>query len=314
MANPCITVYQYTSFDRLPHVYQLMIIIAIAEGILTDNPHLVLLFYLAQLFLRELIKSHRLVQVIPMDMSGYYENRAGPSNLGNVISQILLCKQITPDFNQEELCSITKDSQEIARILQELQEFMPQQESYLGRYRYQPTRVPMTTNNRPHDRNQRTLASETSARIIIQKHGPPVLRVTAQLPMNADITAAERAIRWIMQPHAVPSGVHLCLQATTTSHPAFGRCTITTKNGRFPFENPPTYSKTGNGHISSTMHHPVLVESSVQTHCSVTSSTGSGNEASFDVAESKRPAETGTIHHRHASGFPFRLTKAAATR
>lgn len=61
------------------------------------------------------------------------ENRAGPSNLGNVISQILLCKQITPDFNQEELCSITKDSQEIARILQDLQEFMPQQETYLGK-------------------------------------------------------------------------------------------------------------------------------------------------------------------------------------
>lgn len=68
-----------------------------------------------------------------MDMSGYYENRAGPSNLGNVISQILLCKQITPDFNQEELCSITKDSQEIAKILSELQEFMPQQETFLGK-------------------------------------------------------------------------------------------------------------------------------------------------------------------------------------
>lgn len=45
---------------------------AVAEGILTDNPHLVLLFYLSQLFLRELIKSHRLIQVIRMDMSGYY--------------------------------------------------------------------------------------------------------------------------------------------------------------------------------------------------------------------------------------------------
>lgn len=107
---------------------------AVAEGILTDNPHLVLLFYLSQLFLRELIKSYRLIQVIPMDMSGYYENRAGPSNLGNVISQILLCKQITPDFNQEELCSITKDSQEIAKILSEMQEFMPQQETYLGEF------------------------------------------------------------------------------------------------------------------------------------------------------------------------------------
>ncbi|XP_055680521.1 regulator of G-protein signaling 7-binding protein isoform X1 [Lutzomyia longipalpis] len=106
---------------------------AVSEGIVTDNPHLVLLFYLSQLFLRELIKSYRLVQVIPMDMSGYYENRAGPSNLGNVISQILLCKQITPDFNQEELCSINKDSQEIAHLLAEMQEFMPQQEIYLER-------------------------------------------------------------------------------------------------------------------------------------------------------------------------------------
>ncbi|XP_061402007.1 uncharacterized protein LOC133337820, partial [Musca vetustissima] len=86
---------------------------------------------MAQLFLRELVKSYRLIQVVPMDMSGYYENRAGPSNLGNVISQILLCKQITPDFNQEELCSITKDSQDIALLLSEMQEFMPKHETYL---------------------------------------------------------------------------------------------------------------------------------------------------------------------------------------
>lgn len=45
---------------------------AVADGILSDNPHLVLLFYLAQLFLRELFKSYRLIQVVPMDMSGYY--------------------------------------------------------------------------------------------------------------------------------------------------------------------------------------------------------------------------------------------------
>lgn len=43
-----------------------------ADGILTDNTNLVLLFYLAQLFLRELIKSYRLLQVVPMDMSSYY--------------------------------------------------------------------------------------------------------------------------------------------------------------------------------------------------------------------------------------------------
>lgn len=52
--------------------------------------------------------------------------------MGNVISQILLCKQITPDFNQEELCSIAKDSQEIAKILKEMQEYMPKQENNLG--------------------------------------------------------------------------------------------------------------------------------------------------------------------------------------
>lgn len=60
------------------------------------------------------------------------DNRAGPSNLGNVISQILLCKQITPDFHQEELCSIDKDSQEISKIIKEMQEYMPKQENNLG--------------------------------------------------------------------------------------------------------------------------------------------------------------------------------------
>lgn len=62
----------------------------------------------------------------------------GPSNLGNVISQLLLCKQINPDFHSEELCSITKDSQEIAKLLSEMQEYMPKQEAYLGKLRASP--------------------------------------------------------------------------------------------------------------------------------------------------------------------------------
>ncbi|GBP66684.1 hypothetical protein EVAR_79039_1 [Eumeta japonica] len=60
------------------------------------------------------------------------ENRAGPSNFGNVISQILLCKQITPDFNQEELCSIAKDTQDITRIVNDMQEYLPQHDNHLG--------------------------------------------------------------------------------------------------------------------------------------------------------------------------------------
>lgn len=121
-----------TVVDACRHTSQLLlpqVRSAVAEGIPADNPHFVLLFFIAQLFLRELAKCHRLVQVIPMDMTGYYENRPGPSNLGNVISQILLCKQITPDFRQEELYSITKDSQDVRRMVQDMQEFMPQQEN-----------------------------------------------------------------------------------------------------------------------------------------------------------------------------------------
>ncbi|CAH0724766.1 unnamed protein product, partial [Brenthis ino] len=94
-----------------------------------DQPQLVLLYFMSQLLLRELAKCHRLVQLVPMDMTSYYENRAGPSNFGNVISQILLCKQITPDFNQEELCSIAKDTQDITRIVSEIQEYLPQHEN-----------------------------------------------------------------------------------------------------------------------------------------------------------------------------------------
>ncbi|XP_053960293.1 uncharacterized protein LOC128864576 [Anastrepha ludens] len=124
----CVDTCKHTGQIILPQVKS-----AMEDGMLAENPHLVLLFYLVQLFLRELLKSYRLVQVVPMDMSGYYENRAGPSNLGNVMSQILLCKQITPDFNQEELCSIAKDSHEIGMLLTELQEYMPQNESYLER-------------------------------------------------------------------------------------------------------------------------------------------------------------------------------------
>ena len=53
--------------------------------------------------------------------------------IGNALSQLLLCKQITPDFHAEELNSISKDSKEIAKLLTEMQEFLPRQEVYLGK-------------------------------------------------------------------------------------------------------------------------------------------------------------------------------------
>ena len=58
------------------------------------------------------------------------ENRAGPSNLGSVFSQIILCKQLAPDFNQEELRSIRKDAEDLQHLIDAMQEFMPMEESY----------------------------------------------------------------------------------------------------------------------------------------------------------------------------------------
>ncbi|XP_032684980.1 uncharacterized protein LOC116850603 isoform X1 [Odontomachus brunneus] len=127
MRRNCVEACKHTSQLVLPHVQS-----AIDVGIPVDSPNLVLLFYVAQLFLRELHKSKNLIQIVPMDMSGYYESRAGPSYIGNVVSQILLCKQIRPDFNEEELCSIRKDSEEIGQLIAELQEFMPQSEADTG--------------------------------------------------------------------------------------------------------------------------------------------------------------------------------------
>ncbi|XP_030382803.1 uncharacterized protein LOC115630409 isoform X2 [Scaptodrosophila lebanonensis] len=95
-------------------------------GCPSEKLHLTLLFYLTQQFTHELIKSYRLIQLVPIDMTDYYaQTRTGPSNLGNVISQILLCKHINPDFQQEELCSISKDVQELTELLAELQAHMP---------------------------------------------------------------------------------------------------------------------------------------------------------------------------------------------
>lgn len=47
-------------------------------GIPVDSPNLMLLFYVAQLFLRELCKSKNLIRIVPMDMTEYYGNFENP--------------------------------------------------------------------------------------------------------------------------------------------------------------------------------------------------------------------------------------------
>ncbi|XP_037083223.1 uncharacterized protein LOC119103702 [Pollicipes pollicipes] len=122
----CMTTCKQTASLLLPHIRKEM-----ESGILVDSQCLVLLFSCTQLLYRELQKSTRLIDTMPMDMSQYYENRPGPSSsgLGNVISQIILHVPITPNFQREELISIAKDSREIDQLLSDMQEFMPKAES-----------------------------------------------------------------------------------------------------------------------------------------------------------------------------------------
>ena len=58
----------------------------------------------------------------------FSENKPGTSGMGGlgIISQLLLCKSLTPDFQQEEICSIIKDLEDIMVLLKEMQEYMPQ--------------------------------------------------------------------------------------------------------------------------------------------------------------------------------------------
>ncbi|OXA63206.1 uncharacterized protein LOC110863590 [Folsomia candida] len=105
----------------------------IADGMvpMDFSPQLVLLFFCTQLLLKELRKCKRLVLKLPINMEGYYDSRPGPAgpNFAAALSQIILCRQINPDFNQEELCSIDKDTGEISSLLDDLQEFMPMNEN-----------------------------------------------------------------------------------------------------------------------------------------------------------------------------------------
>ncbi|XP_017773150.1 PREDICTED: uncharacterized protein LOC108560205 isoform X2 [Nicrophorus vespilloides] len=124
----CVESCKQAALILLPHVKSVY-----ATGIPVDCQNLVLFFFMVQMFWRELEKCLHLVQLIPMDMAEYFETRAGPSNFGNVITQILLCKQLAPDFNVEEVFSVSKDIREIERLLAEMQEFMPEQEQDMER-------------------------------------------------------------------------------------------------------------------------------------------------------------------------------------
>lgn len=118
----CVDVCKATNQIVLPQVRR-----DVAEGIPVDSQDLVHLFCLAQLLIRELKKCRRLVGAVPMDMTDYLLNRPGPSGM-SVLGQIIMF-QFAPDFTQEELTNIDRDTEEVGHLVAEMQEFMPKEEN-----------------------------------------------------------------------------------------------------------------------------------------------------------------------------------------
>ncbi len=61
-------------------------------------------------------------------------SESGPSanGIGSVLSQIVLCKSMKPDFNAEEKVSIEKDTRELRQIIGEMAECLPQEDPEKG--------------------------------------------------------------------------------------------------------------------------------------------------------------------------------------
>eukprot|EP00095_Tigriopus_kingsejongensis_P011098 maker-scaffold268_size230776-snap-gene-1.26 protein:Tk11098 transcript:maker-scaffold268_size230776-snap-gene-1.26-mRNA-1 annotation:"conserved hypothetical protein" len=119
----CVEGCKQTNAQLLPQIKS-----ALSEGTILDNHQLICLYMLSQLLERELDKCLRLVVAIPMDMSSIYDNKPTAHGLGSVLSQIVICKSMKPDFNVEEKISIEKDRREIRQIIDEMAECLPKED------------------------------------------------------------------------------------------------------------------------------------------------------------------------------------------
>uniref|UniRef100_A0A1I8MNH1 Uncharacterized protein n=1 Tax=Musca domestica TaxID=7370 RepID=A0A1I8MNH1_MUSDO len=117
--------YRHICLEESKHANEVIVDLMKSSTEDVEASHAVLLCQLLELFSNELFKCYRLIQIIPMDMSKLYENRSRPTNFGNVLGQLLLCKQIAPDFNQEELSSITNAIEDIKMLTKDLQQYVP---------------------------------------------------------------------------------------------------------------------------------------------------------------------------------------------
>ncbi|XP_052852507.1 uncharacterized protein LOC128262356 isoform X2 [Drosophila gunungcola] len=165
LRRTCVEALKHTAQILMPQVKS-----AMADGILTDNPHLVLLFYMAQLFLRELVKSYRLIQVVPMDMSGYYEpSRAlepGQCHQPDIIVQTVYARL------------------QRGGIMQHHQRLPGHRRAPLRDAGvHAAARGVLGTQRGPG--HNRTLAGQEAPELHLQEHEPALLRLQAQLSLRA---------------------------------------------------------------------------------------------------------------------------------
>ncbi len=60
------------------------------------------------------------------------ETKPPANGIGSVLSQIVLCKSMKPDFNAEEKVSIEKDTRELRIIIGEMAECLPKEDPEKG--------------------------------------------------------------------------------------------------------------------------------------------------------------------------------------
>ncbi|CAG0901022.1 unnamed protein product [Darwinula stevensoni] len=103
------------------------------EGIPADDEEFIILFNSTLFLSREMRKCRRLVSDRPVDMSQYNEVQLMPSGGMSVLSQIVLstCRQLAPDWNLEEFMIIDRESAELRRHLDEMQQYIPGEEHRL---------------------------------------------------------------------------------------------------------------------------------------------------------------------------------------
>jgi len=113
-----------TNISLLPHIKN-----CISEGTIVDNGQLICLYLLARLLQRELEKCQRLVTSLPMqDMDKHFDDKSkkpATGGIGTMLTQIVMCSSARPDFNAEEVASVSKNQKELCNIVEDMADHLP---------------------------------------------------------------------------------------------------------------------------------------------------------------------------------------------